>query len=97
MVAANFSGRPADIPAAAGEVVLATSAAPIAAHDPLPPWQGIMRQALLNHRVSGGEHENGGRDYRGGGENARQPRVGARSDPGQRCEAGAAPQVPKVP
>ena len=42
VVAANFSGRPTDMPAAAGEVVLATSTGPIAPHDPLPPWQGIV-------------------------------------------------------
>lgn len=42
VVAANFSGRPTDIPAAADEVVLATSTDPIAPHDPLPPWQGIV-------------------------------------------------------
>jgi alpha-glucosidase len=42
VVAANFSGRPTDMPTAAAEVVLATSADPIAPHDPLPPWQGIV-------------------------------------------------------
>lgn len=42
VVAANFSGRPTDIPAAAGEVVLATSTDPIAPRDSLPPWQGIV-------------------------------------------------------
>jgi alpha-glucosidase len=42
VVAANFSGQPTDRPAAAGEVVLATTADPIAPRDRLPPWQGIV-------------------------------------------------------
>lgn len=43
VVAANFSGREADIPAAAGEVLLTTSgAAPRQARGGLGPWQGLI-------------------------------------------------------
>ncbi|HET9081564.1 MAG TPA: alpha-amylase family glycosyl hydrolase [Trebonia sp.] len=43
VVAANFSGRDADLPAAAGEVLLTTSGAALpGARGGLGPWQGIV-------------------------------------------------------
>jgi alpha-glucosidase len=43
LVAANFSGQPAGIPAAAGEVLLATSpAGPATAQRLLGPWEGVV-------------------------------------------------------
>jgi alpha-glucosidase len=54
VVAANFSDRPVDVPAAAGEMLLTTSgAASGAPHAVLGPWEGIIARALGGYDVQG--------------------------------------------